>query len=103
MIHWREVRIVFDIRQTPTTFYIGEDPDSPLAQVEVLYEDKTLTIMHTEVSETLKGQGAGQQLISHIVDFSRSNGFIVNVQCHYARRQFEKNPEYHDVLEGGEL
>lgn len=94
---------MFEIRQSPTTFYIGEDPNSPLAHVEVSFEGSTLTIMHTEVSETLKGQGAGQALISHIVDFSREKGWIVNVQCHYARRQFEKNPEYHDVLEGGKL
>jgi hypothetical protein len=94
---------LFDIRQTPTTFYIGEDSASPLAHVEVSFEGNTLTIMHTEVSEALKGQGAGQALIRHIVDFSREKGWIVDVQCHYARRQFEKNPEFHDVLEGGKL
>ncbi|HSP47755.1 MAG TPA: GNAT family N-acetyltransferase [Clostridiaceae bacterium] len=94
---------MFEIRQSPTSFYIGEDPDSPLAQVEVTYEDSTLTIMHTEVSETLKGQGAGLELLRHIVDFSREKGWTVNVQCHYARRQFEKNPEFHDVLKGGKL
>ena len=94
---------MFEIKQAPTAFYIGQDLTSAIARVDVSIDRNILTIIRTEVTEVLKGQGAGQQLIKHIVEFSRANNIKIIVQCPFALKQFEKNPDYSDVLEGGIL
>ncbi len=92
-----------EIKQGPGSFYIGEDPGQPLAKVDVARRGDVLVIIHTEVSEALKGQGIGQQLVKHVVDYSRENNLTVVVKCPFARRMFERNPDYHDVLRGRTL
>lgn len=79
------------------------DLSSSLADVDVARNHNVLAITYTEVTDTLKGQGAGKQLIRHVVEYSRAADMKVILQCPFARKLFETNPDYHDVLEGGIL
>lgn len=54
-------------------------------------------IDHTEVSEKLKGHGAGKQLVLAAVQFARDNGLKIFPVCPFARSVFDKTPELHDV------
>lgn len=58
----------------------------------------TIIIDHTEVSEALKGKGAGKQLVTAAVEYARQNGIKIIPLCPFARSVFEKVREYHDVL-----
>jgi len=60
--------------------------------------DALITIDHTEVSEELKGKGAGKQLVSAAVDFARKNKLTVKLQCSFAKSVFERVREFQDVL-----
>lgn len=61
--------------------------------------DKLLIIDHTEVSEALKGKGAGKQLVHASVEFARQNNIKILPLCPFAKSVFEKVKEYSDVLD----
>ncbi len=57
-----------------------------------------IIIDHTGVDETLKGLGAGKQMVSKAVDFARENGIKILPLCPFAKSVFDKVPEFKDVL-----
>lgn len=83
------------------TFYVpGEnDTDEPLA--EMTYRTKephTMVIDHTEVSEQLRGQNIGYQLVHTAVEYARTNHLTIVPLCTFAKAVFDKKPEFKDVL-----
>lgn len=59
---------------------------------------KTVIIDHTEVSDSLKGQGAGRQLLDAAVKWARETNTKFIPVCPYAKAQFDKDPSIRDVL-----
>lgn len=59
--------------------------------------DTRLIIDHTEVSDALKGKGAGKQLVTAAVNFARQQKIKILPLCPFARAVFEKTPEFADV------
>lgn len=57
-----------------------------------------IIVEHTEVSEKLKGQGAGKRLVDHAVDYARRNNLKIVPLCPFAKSVLEKFKEYEDVL-----
>lgn len=92
------MEIHHDQTTTKGSFFIGEK-NKPMA--EMTYSkagNDTIIIDHTEVSEALKGKGAGKQLVTAAVEYARQNGIKIIPLCPFARSVFEKVREYHDVL-----
>ncbi len=59
-----------------------------------------IIIDHTEVSEVLKGQGMGRQLLDALVAWARETGTKVTATCPYALGQFRKDESIRDVFVG---
>jgi uncharacterized protein len=59
--------------------------------------DKLIIIDHTDVSDELRGQGAGQQLVMKAVEYARNNHIKILPLCPFARSLFDKTPEIADV------
>jgi predicted GNAT family acetyltransferase len=55
-------------------------------------------IDHTEVPDALRGRGIGQALVERAVNDARRDGFKLLPLCPYARAQFERHPQWQDVL-----
>ncbi|MCL4113420.1 UNVERIFIED_CONTAM: hypothetical protein GTU68_051223 [Idotea baltica] len=55
-------------------------------------------INHTEVSEQLRGKGAGRQLLDAIVAKARAEEIKILPLCPFAKSVFEKDPSIRDVL-----
>jgi len=55
-------------------------------------------IDHTEVSDLLRGTGAGRRLVEASVQWARSEGVKLMPLCPFARSVFDKTPEFRDVL-----
>ncbi|WP_379129444.1 GNAT family N-acetyltransferase [Paenibacillus sp. sgz500958] len=82
-------------------FYVAGD-GKDLAEITFKL-DKTsgvLVIDHTFVSEDLRGQGTGEELVRAVVDKARLEKLTIVPVCPYAAHQFKKHPEYADVLSG---
>ncbi len=60
--------------------------------------EKLIIIDHTEVSDALRGKGAGKQLVSAAVEYARKNQIKILPLCPFAKSVFDKSPEFNDVL-----
>ena len=55
-------------------------------------------IDHTEVPDSLRGQGVGQALAIHAVEDARSGGWKIVPLCPFFRAQAVRHPEWRDVV-----
>jgi len=79
-------------------FYIEKDGIIHAQMTYVWVGTTSFIIDHTEVDETLKGMGAGKQMVSKAVDFARSKAVTIIPLCPFAKSVFDKVPEFSDVL-----
>jgi len=92
------MEVEFTIENTKGTAYIGPYA-APLAHMEFSIAGPSLIIIsHTEVGESLRGQGVGRQLLSKVVEHARANDIKILPLCPYAKSVFDKEPLLADVL-----
>jgi uncharacterized protein len=68
---------------------------------EMVYEDSgpdTITIVHTQVGDELRGKGAGLKLVEAGVAWAREHEKKVVPQCPFARATIQKHKQLQDVL-----
>jgi predicted GNAT family acetyltransferase len=79
--------------------FLIEKDGRRVAEMTYSRTNATMVIVdHTEVDESLKGQGVGRQLLDSLVQWARSTGTKVLPLCPYAKAQFDKDPSIRDVL-----
>ena len=61
--------------------------------------ENMIIIDHTDVSDKLRGQGAGRQLLLKAVEYARSKHIKILPLCPFAKSVFDKTPEIADVLQ----
>ena len=82
--------------------FVIEEGAETLAKMEIGIAGGNMTAYHTEVSDKLKGQGAGTQLLSSMVDYARQHQLKVIPLCPFVQSQFKKHPEkYADIWNKG--
>lgn len=80
-------------------FYIEIDNNKVAEMTYSHAEPNKIIIDHTEVSDTLKGQGVGYKLIDAAVEYMRANNLKVIPLCPFANVVFKKkSKEFFDVL-----
>lgn len=90
---------MFEIKKGNNKFYINNDEEKILAEVSYcIDENNTIIITHTIVSPELGGQGVGKILIEKMVNFARETNTKIIPKCEYAKKEFNKNKNYEDVL-----
>ncbi len=57
-----------------------------------------IIIDHTDVDDSLRGQGVGRQMLNALVAWARETGTKVLPLCPYAKAQFDKDASIRDVL-----
>jgi predicted GNAT family acetyltransferase len=57
-----------------------------------------VVIEHTEVSDTMRGQGVARKLVGAAVAWARASGTRVEARCPYARSVFDRDASLRDVL-----
>ena len=53
---------------------------------------------HTGVPEELGGRGVGSALVRYLVEDARTNGFRIMPLCPFVKAQYQKHPEWSDVM-----
>jgi len=61
-------------------------------------DGKLVMLDHTEVSESLRGQGVVRGLVEEAVRWARREGIHLVPVCPFARAVFDREPSFHDVL-----
>ena len=79
-------------------FFVGEEGAYLAEMVYTLPAADKMIIEHTEVSEALRGQNVGYQLVQAAVEHARTYGQKIIPLCPFANAVFKKKPEYADVV-----
>lgn len=79
-------------------FYIEQEGKTVAEMTYSWAGTDKIIIDHTEVDESLKGQGAGKELVGRTIQFAREKGLKIIPLCPFAKSVFNKTPEYSDVL-----
>lgn len=91
-----------EIKQAETnskgSFFIDENNERLAEMTYSKAGDKLIIIDHTDVSDKLRGQGAGKLLVMKAVDYARTKGIKILPLCPFACSVFDKTPEIADVL-----
>lgn len=91
-----EIQHHFDGRKG--SFFVEEGVRRFAEMVYVMAGPKKMIIEHTEVDETLKGQGIGAKLLEALVEYVRKEGIKVLPLCPFATATFRKRKDLQDVL-----
>lgn len=59
---------------------------------------KLIIIDHTDVDDSLRGQGVGRKLLGALVGWTRRTGIKVIPVCPFAKAQFDKDASIRDAL-----
>jgi len=60
--------------------------------------ERRIIIDHTDVSDELRGTGAGGRLVEAAVLWARAEKKLIVPLCPFAKSVFDKTPAYKDVL-----
>ncbi|MHA7129136.1 GNAT family N-acetyltransferase [Algoriphagus namhaensis] len=82
------------------SFYLGESSNPKAEMVYVMAGPAKLIIEHTEVDESLRGEGVGIKLLEALVEDARARNIKVLPLCPFAKANLEKRPDLQDVLNG---
>ena len=81
------------------TFYVDIDGERMAEQIYRKSTDgKVAIIAHTEVAETLQGQGVARKLTLAAVAWARASGLKIVPVCPFAKAVFDRDPAIRDVL-----
>ncbi|MCO4096113.1 N-acetyltransferase [Macrococcoides canis] len=90
---------MMQVKHGDSKFYIGDSEQTPKAMMTYVKTGEDMIIIdHTEVSDELRGQGAGYSMVEAAVKFARDNNLKILPLCPFAKSVFDKKPEYQDVL-----
>ena len=83
---------------TKGMFFVAQDENILAEMVYTMPSPEKMIIEHTEVSDELKGQNVGYQLVHTGVEYARTHHLKIIPLCPFANAVFKKKPEYADVL-----
>ena len=79
-------------------FYMQSGAQRPAEMTYSRTNPTMIIVDHTDVDESLRGQGAGRQLLDALVAWARSTDTKVMPLCPFAKSQFDKDASIRDVL-----
>lgn len=80
-------------------FFIEKDGTRVAEMTYSRADDNLIIIEHAEVSEQLKGTGAGKALVKAAVGMAREKDIKILPHCPFVAAMFRKMPEWRDVLQ----
>lgn len=91
----------FSIKESLTgskgSFYIEQEGERLAEMTFSRAGEELIIIDHTEVSDVLRGKGAGLLLVKYAVDYIRERGIKILPLCPFAKATLQKHPEWRDV------
>lgn len=93
--------ILSNFRLNETAHQFELDVNGELAFLEFYREGDKLFLTHTEVPDTVRGQGVAAHLVKHVLQYARENGLFITPLCSYVAYYFNNNPEWSSLLSEG--
>ncbi|WP_158047144.1 GNAT family N-acetyltransferase [Skermanella pratensis] len=74
------------------------DVNGTVAFMNYRLKDDVIALVHTEVPESLSGQGVGSKLVRGVLDDVRGRGLKVEPYCTFVQGYVERHSEYQDLI-----
>jgi uncharacterized protein len=79
-------------------FFIDVDGKHEAMMTFVFASENKIIIDHTEVNPANEGKGFGKKMVAKAVEFAREKNIKIIPLCPFAKRVFDKTPDFKDVL-----
>ena len=79
-------------------FYIDVNGKHEAMMTFVFAGKDKIIIDHTEVNPVFNGKGFGKKMVEKAVNFAREEQIKIIPLCPFAKKVFDKTPEFKDVL-----
>ena len=79
-------------------FYVSVDGKQEGKMTFVFAGNDKIIIDHTEVNEGSNGKGFGKKMVAKAVEYAREKNIKIIPLCPFAKKVFDKTPEFRDVL-----
>lgn len=93
-----ETEVKLEINDKNGYFHIDIEGKTEAKMTFVFAGTDKIIIDHTEVNEGNNGKGFGKMMVAKAVDFAREKNIKIIPLCPFAKKVFDKTPEYSDVL-----
>jgi predicted GNAT family acetyltransferase len=80
-------------------FYVEDNGEIEAEMIYHMASPDKMVIEHTEVGEELRGQNVGYELVRAAVEYARHHNIKITVWCPFAKKVFDKRPDWSDVLD----
>lgn len=79
-------------------FYVSVDGKQEGKMTFVFAGNDKIIIDHTEVNPGNNGKGYGKKMVAKAVEYAREKNIKIIPLCPFAKKVFDKTPEFNDVL-----
>lgn len=79
-------------------FYVSVNGKQEGKMTFVFAGNDKIIIDHTEVNEGNNGKGFGKKMVAKAVEYAREKNIKIIPLCPFAKKVFDKTPEFRDVL-----
>ena len=79
-------------------FYVSVDGKQEGKMTFVFAGNDKIIIDHTEVNPGNNGKGYGKKMVDKAVEYAREKNIKIIPLCPFAKKVFDKTPEFKDVL-----
>ena len=79
-------------------FFVEDDEGLKAELIYHMASPEQMVIEHTEVNDDLRGQNVGYKLVNAAVEYARHHNLKIIVWCPFAKKVFDKKPDFRDVL-----
>ena len=90
--------VQLEINDRKGFFYIEVDGKIEAKMTFVFAGPNKIIIDHTEVNEGNNGKGFGKKMVAKAVEYARAKNIKIIPLCPFAKKVFDKTPEFRDVL-----
>ncbi|HQE33951.1 MAG TPA: GNAT family N-acetyltransferase [Flavobacterium alvei] len=93
-----EELIGLEINGSKGYFYVSVNGKQEGKMTFVFAGNDKIIIDHTEVNPGNNGKGYGKKMVAKAVEYAREKNIKIIPLCPFAKKVFDKTPEFRDVL-----
>lgn len=90
--------VQLEINDRKGFFHIDVNGKTEAKMTFVFAGPDKIIIDHTEVNEGNNGKGYGKKMVTKAVEYAREKNIKIIPLCPFAKKVFDKTPEFRDVL-----
>ena len=90
--------VQLEINDKKGFFHIDVNGKTEAKMTFVFAGPDKIIIDHTEVNEGNNGKGFGKKMVAKAVEFAREKNIKIVPLCPFAKKVFDKTPDFKDVL-----